>query len=90
MIQVKIVKAEKSTYWYAKYIGQVFTVDSYSVKDKEFVINRLPDNSYWYNTGAIGYNKPIEHYIQFNDCIVVSGDIKYDTHGDSKLKFYFV
>jgi len=82
-MQVKIIKASASTYWYAKYIGQVFTVDSYSVKDKEFTLNRLPDNAYL-------YNEPIVHYIDFNDCIVVSGDVKHDTRGDSKLKFYFV
>jgi len=36
------------------------------------------------------YNEPIAHYINHDDCILVSGDIKYNTHGDSKLKFYFV
>lgn len=82
-MQVKIIKASEPTYWYAKCIGKIFTVDTYSVKDKEFILNRLPDNAYL-------YNEPIAHYINHDDCILVSGDIKYNTHGDSKLKFYFV
>ena len=78
-MQVKIIKASEPTYWYAKCIGKIFTVDTYSVKDKEFILN----DSTWVSNS-------ITHYIDFNDCIVVSGDVKHDTHGDSKLKFYFV
>ena len=78
-MQVKIIKASEPTYWYAKCIGKIFTVDTYSVKDKEFILNDSP----WVSNS-------ITHYIDFNDCIVVSGDVKHDTYGDSKLKFYFV
>ena len=82
-MQVKIIKASEPTYWYAKCIGKIFTVDTYSVKDKEFILNIVPENSPWVSNS-------ITHYIDFNDCIVISGDVKHDTRGDSKLKFYFV
>lgn len=69
---VKIIKATKSTYWYAKYIGETFKVDSYSSVDKEY--------------GLLAQTK----FIVADDCVLVSGSIECNKHGDSKLRFYFV
>lgn len=73
---VKIIKATKSTYWYAKHIGETFKVDSYSSVDKEYVVRMV--------------SEPINHYIVADDCVLVSGSMECNKHGDSKLRFYFV
>ena len=79
---VKIIKATKSTYWYAKYIGETFKVDSYSSVDKEYVVRMVPHGVPW--------SEAINHYIVADDCVLVSGSIECNKHGDSKLRFYFV
>lgn len=81
-MKVRILKAERSSWWYYKLIGQIIDIpDDYTItNDGDYKFLRPSDES-----GRLTY-----HYLGLNDCEIVEHSKPKNTHGDSKLKFYFI